>query len=223
MAWAAYYILSRQSYDSIDPNAHCQELDKYALKDITFQQVIDEFNNNKAMLQDLFRSIEHTGVQKNYDQIMEKTTNNLKILKTLLTYHLATLNIKILHYKKVAGTNAITDAIAKAILDSSSPLIELNILHKTITSYHHALAIIAGYHHTSKVTSMLLDAHARSIYSAGSPLSPTPITAHELTTALTTQPHSRLVKYGPLSIACCLITAASYYCYYWMNTVNPTT
>jgi hypothetical protein len=219
VAWAAYFILSAKHTDDIDADARCNEHDAYCLEDITFQSIIDEFNANKAMLEQAFASMIGTHMQHTSIGHIEKATNALTLLQAQMKYHQIEPSNTILTYKQKTGTSDVNADLAKIVLDCSSPFIELNIMHKIITSSHQALTVIAGFHHTSKVVTMLFDAHARHLYSAGSPLGSTPITHHELTKALTIQPHSALIKYGTVPIACCLL-AAVWYCYHVMQTTN---
>jgi len=217
-AWAAYYILSRKDPSTIDPDSKVNHQDDYFLKDITFQQVMLELHENHTMLQKLFGAVQNMSVKTNFT----KAGNALSFLNTYLTERQIALDSTVLAYKKSLENNGIFNSLATAILNASSPLLELNIMHKIITNSHRALAIIAGYHHTSKVVSMLLDAHAQLVYQAGSPLSETPITAEQFTSALIKQPRPTIIKYGPiLSLIPCVLALAIWY-YYWIQPA-PTT
>lgn len=222
MAWAAHFILSAENTRMIDPESHCNRQDQYPLKDITFQQVIDEFKGNKTMLDAAFALTTCTHMKHTYAASIKKANNALTLLKALMAHHHIDPSSTILAYKKGTGATDVNDGLAKAILDSSSPLIELNILHKIITSSHRALTLIAGYHNTSRVNTMLLDADARHLYHAGNPLGSRAITPAEFTKALTAQPpHTALIQYGTVPIACCLLAVIWYYCYL-MNALTTT-
>ena len=212
IAWAAHYILSRQRTDSLDPHSRCNQHDKHSLEEITFQHMIDEYDANKTMLQTAFHPIEQKSIKDNYAQYIQKATDALKRLNKMLQCCQIAPASPILAYKIRTGATDTNKSLAQLILDTSSPLLELNILHKIIARSHKNLAIVAGYKHTSELATMLLDAHAQQIYSIGSPLNTTPITAEQFTTALTRRPYVPLTT-CVIPLACCTITMLIWYYY----------
>lgn len=137
---------------------------KKMLGTFTFQDVLDEFAHTKQMLSDYYSLSQNDAVAAIYTNFVTQADTHYKELMRIIKNKNIALDTCILGYAKNIGLLE-RAPLASAVLDTFSPIFDLNAIRVVLTSSHKNMIVVAGAYHTGSIYSSLYKLDAFPLYS----------------------------------------------------------
>jgi len=187
------------------------------LATLTFQDVLDEFNQTKQSLSDYYLSHNNSVMSGIYTKHITWADESYKILLQIMKNNEINPNTFVLKYAKKNCLMKKTP-LASVIRNSILPLCDLHIIRTLLTSPHKNMVVVAGALHTGSAHSALYKLNASDLYSAGTTIiiNPKPITNSQLQRGLSVQKHSLMRLHAPVMVKSTIAVVLCYFLYVTM-------
>lgn len=207
---------------------------KKTIGTITFQDILDEFNQLKQSLATYYCSHKNEAIAKIYTDCMKRADSHYEQLKrkisnsnnTVLAYAQEQYNQRRRALNGLKQEEMDREVVSSDIELSFMDLFDLNLLKSILTSDSRNILVFAGGEHTRTVASMLSTLQASTIFHIKNAIIQpvlqkngftrneevvSPVTGNQIIQALSAQPKSTLARYAPTVGYMTMAVAVLYY------------
>lgn len=179
---------------------------------------MDEFAQTKQMLSDYYSSQDKT-VAALYAKFVEQADTHYKELIRIIKNKNISLDTCVLGYAKSIGLLE-KAPLASAVLDTFSPIFDLNAIRVILTSPHKNMIVVAGAYHTGSIYSSLYKLNAFPSYSVEFENGRSgELAVDRIWQSLVIQERSRMRMYAPAAIGA---VAVFTFCYLFFSAIVQT-